>query len=90
MKANVGGIDRIVRLIAGIALIVAGAMGMLAAPWSYVAMAAGAVFVLTAVIRFCPLYLLYYHIIIRQSYEQGSPDEQGSLNFTGGCKHLYG
>jgi len=58
MKANVGGIDRIVRLLAGIALIAVGAMGMLAAPWSYVAMGAGAVFVLTSAISFCPLYTI--------------------------------
>jgi len=59
MKANVGSIDRVVRLLAGIALIAVGAMGMLAVPWSYVAMGAGAVFALTAVIRFCPLYTIF-------------------------------
>ncbi len=58
MKANVGGIDRIVRLLAGIALIVAGAMGLLSAPWGYVAMGVGAVFALTSVISFCPLYVV--------------------------------
>ncbi len=58
MKANVGGIDRIARLLAGVALIAVGAMGMLAAPWSYVVMGAGAVFVLTSAISFCPLYTI--------------------------------
>jgi len=56
MKANVGGIDRMLRLIAGIALIVAGFLAGLASPWNFVAMGVGAVFALTAVIRFCPLY----------------------------------
>jgi len=56
MNANVGGIDRIIRLVAGLALITFGAIGGLVSPWNFVAMGAGAVFTLTAVIRFCPLY----------------------------------
>jgi len=59
MKANVGGIDRIVRLLAGLALSAVGAMAMVAAPWSYVAMGAGAVFVVTSAIGFCPLYAIF-------------------------------
>ncbi len=56
MKANLGTIDRAIRALAGMALIAFGSMGTLAAPWNYVAMGAGAVFLLTAIIRFCPLY----------------------------------
>ncbi len=58
MKANVGGIDRIVRLLAGLALIAVGALGLVASPWNVVAMVAGAVFTLTSVISFCPLYTI--------------------------------
>jgi len=58
MKANVGTIDRVVRAVAGLALIAAGVLAGLAVPWNYVAMGAGAVFVLTAAISFCPLYPL--------------------------------
>ncbi len=58
MKANVGGIDRIVRLVAGLALIAVGALGLFASPWNIVAMGAGAVFVLTSVVSFCPLYTI--------------------------------
>jgi len=58
MKANVGGIDRIVRLLAGLALIAVGALGLVASPWNIVAMGAGAVFTLTSVISFCPLYTI--------------------------------
>jgi len=58
MKANVGGIDRIVRLLAGLALIAFGVLGSLASPWNMVAIGAGAVFVLTSAISFCPLYTL--------------------------------
>jgi hypothetical protein len=56
MKANVGGIDRVVRLLAGLALIALGVFGTLLAPWNMVAIGAGAVFTLTSVFRFCPLY----------------------------------
>ncbi len=56
MKANVGTIDRIIRALGGAALLAFGITGGLASPWNYVAMAAGAVFLLTAIIRFCPLY----------------------------------
>ena len=58
MQANVGGLDKAVRLVAGVALIVVGAMGLVAAPWNYVAIGAGVVFGLTALISFCPLYPL--------------------------------
>jgi len=58
MKANVGTIDRVLRLVAGAALIAFGYMGGLASPWNAVAIGAGSVFVLTALIKFCPLYSL--------------------------------
>ena len=51
MKSNVGGIDRILRIVLGLALIaltVTGTIGV----WGWL----GAVFVLTAAIGFCPLY----------------------------------
>ena len=58
MKANVGGMDRILRGVVGIALLAAGFLAGLAAPWNYVALGAGAVALLTSVIRFCPPYPL--------------------------------
>ncbi|GAV19629.1 hypothetical protein MMIC_P0578 [Mariprofundus micogutta] len=58
MNANVGTIDRVFRLVAGAAAIAFGYMGGLEAPWNMVAIAAGSVFVLTAAIKFCPLYAI--------------------------------
>ena len=58
MKASVGSIDRILRLVAGAAVIAFGYMGGLASPWNAVAIGGGSVFVLTALIKFCPLYPL--------------------------------
>ena len=52
MKSNVGSIDSTIRLIAGLALIAFGWFGGLASPWNFVAMGAGAVFVLTGLIKF--------------------------------------
>ncbi|MDX8403902.1 MAG: DUF2892 domain-containing protein [Mariprofundaceae bacterium] len=59
MNSNVGTIDRVIRLVAGAALIAFGYMGGLESPWNIVAMGAGAVFVLTAVIKFCPAYAIF-------------------------------
>lgn len=53
MKANIGGIDRIARIIVGLLLIglaVAGVIGW----WGYI----GIVPLATALIRFCPVYPL--------------------------------
>ncbi len=52
MKANVGGIDRILRIVAGLALIVLAVTGAVGA-WGYI----GVVLVLTGVVRWCPAYL---------------------------------
>jgi hypothetical protein len=53
MKVNVGNVDRIVRIVAGLALIglaVAGSIG----PWGYI----GVVPLLTGFMRACPAYSL--------------------------------
>jgi Protein of unknown function (DUF2892) len=53
MKVNVGSVDRIVRIVAGFALIgltVAGTIG----PWGYI----GIIPLLTGFIRVCPAYSL--------------------------------
>ncbi|MEZ5729853.1 MAG: DUF2892 domain-containing protein [Burkholderiaceae bacterium] len=54
MKANVGTLDRIVRIVVGIALIAAAATGTLGA-WAYV----GVVPLLTGLARVCPLYSVF-------------------------------
>jgi len=59
MKANVGSIDRAVRLLAGLALAGCGLFGGIASPWNVVAMAVGAVLILTAAFKFCPAYSIF-------------------------------
>jgi hypothetical protein len=51
MKANVGGIDRVLRIVVGLALIALALTGTIGA-WGWI----GIVPVATALFRFCPLY----------------------------------
>lgn len=53
MKNNVGGIDKILRIVAGLGLVGATAAGMLPA-WGWI----GIVPLATGLIGWCPLYLL--------------------------------
>lgn len=53
MKANVGGIDRALRILVGIALLGMAAFGI-GTPWTWI----GIVPLATAAIGFCPLYPL--------------------------------
>ena len=51
MKANVGTIDRVIRIIGGIILISLAATGIFA-PWGWI----GVVPLLTGIFKFCPVY----------------------------------
>ena len=53
MKANVGGIDRILRIVVGIALIALALTGVIGV-WGWI----GVVPLATGVVGFCPLYPL--------------------------------
>ncbi|MEO5365792.1 MAG: DUF2892 domain-containing protein [Magnetococcus sp. WYHC-3] len=53
MKANVGGIDRILRIVVGVALVGATVAGMLPV-WGYV----GVIPLATGIMGFCPFYPL--------------------------------
>lgn len=53
MNMNVGSVDRIVRIVVGLALIALAATGTVGA-WGYI----GVVPVLTGLFRFCPAYTL--------------------------------
>ena len=60
MIANVGSVDRALRLAAGVVLIAvalfSGAGIFDAAVWKYGAVVVGTVMIATAALRFCPLY----------------------------------
>lgn len=53
MKANVGGIDRMLRIVVGLVLIALAATGTVGA-WGWI----GVVPLVTGLVRFCPLYPL--------------------------------
>lgn len=54
MKLNVGGFDRIARIIAGLVLIGLAATGMVGV-WGYI----GVVPLLTGIFKFCPAYAMF-------------------------------
>ena len=56
MKANVGGIDRLLRVVIGLALLAFLVLGEGSARWLG---AIGAIPLLTALVGFCPLYSLF-------------------------------
>jgi membrane-associated protease RseP (regulator of RpoE activity) len=53
MKINVGNIDRVLRIVAGIILITLAATGLFT-PWGWI----GVVPLLTGIFKFCPAYAL--------------------------------
>ncbi len=59
MKANVGTIDRGIRLLVGIALIALWPMGMLQGTPAIIALVVGVVMLATALLRWCPPYGLF-------------------------------
>jgi hypothetical protein len=58
MKPNVGGIDRIGRIVVGIVLLVVGMAAPISAMWQTVALVVAAIALITAVVQFCPLNAL--------------------------------
>lgn len=58
MKPNIGTIDRIIRAVAGIALMASYFLGLLTGTASIVALVVGIVLLGTAAIRWCPPYSL--------------------------------
>ncbi|KAB7729991.1 DUF2892 domain-containing protein [Rudanella paleaurantiibacter] len=57
MKANMGSADRIIRVLVALAVITLVATGTLSGIWSVVGLVLAGVFLLTSLVRFCPLYL---------------------------------
>jgi hypothetical protein len=58
MKANVGTIDRGIRLLVGIALIALWPLGLLQGTPAIIALVVGVVMLATALLRWCPPYSL--------------------------------
>ena len=54
MKCNVGGIDRTVRIVLGVVLLIAGLAAPVELIWRIVALAVAGIALVTAAVRFCP------------------------------------
>jgi len=57
-EKNVGMIDRVIRILVGIALLAVFALNMVAAPWSYLVALVGLIVLVTGAIGTCALYSL--------------------------------
>jgi len=58
MKPNMGTVDRVIRAIAGSALIAAYPLGLVQGTIGIIALVVGVVLLITAAIRWCPPYTL--------------------------------
>lgn len=54
MKHNVGGVDRIGRIVVGIVLLIVGLTAPVEMTWRIVALVVAAIALVTATVRFCP------------------------------------
>jgi hypothetical protein len=59
MNANVGTVDRVLRLILGAVLVALYLYGTVVGGWGIVLLIAGIVLLATALFRFCPIYRLF-------------------------------
>lgn len=58
MKKNMGNVDRAIRVLAAIAFAALYFTGTVTGTWGIVLLVLGAVFVLTSLVSFCPLYAI--------------------------------
>ncbi len=58
-QKNVGSIDKVIRLLLAVTLVVLAYTGVLVGTWMYVAYVAAAVLVITSLFSFCGLYAIF-------------------------------
>jgi uncharacterized membrane protein len=59
MKKNMGKMDKGIRILVALVMMVLIYMDLIPKPWSFVLLGLAGIFVLTSVISFCPLYVLF-------------------------------
>ncbi|MBI9066076.1 MAG: DUF2892 domain-containing protein [Salinivirgaceae bacterium] len=59
MKKNMGGFDRILRIIVALLVVIAFYMDIVSGVFGIVLLAVAAIFVLTSFVSFCPLYKIF-------------------------------
>ncbi len=58
MKANESGVDRLIRVVLGIALIALNFAGVVTGSWGIVLLVLGGIALITGIVGFCPLYAI--------------------------------
>lgn len=59
MKPNTSGIDRVIRILLAVVLVILGWKGMVHGTWAMVLYILAAVLLLTALVGFCPIYRVF-------------------------------
>jgi len=59
MKKNMSNTDRIIRILIAALLVILYATGTVTGTWGIVALVVAAIFVMTSLIAFCPLYAIF-------------------------------
>lgn len=59
MKVNMGNSDRIIRLIIAVAVGILFWQGIIEGAFAYILLAVAAIFLLTSLVNFCPLYAVF-------------------------------
>ncbi len=59
MKTNESLLDRIIRVVLGVVLVVIAYLGVLTGTWQWVAYVVGAIALITGIVGFCPLYAVF-------------------------------
>ncbi|MEO7989541.1 MAG: DUF2892 domain-containing protein [Chryseolinea sp.] len=67
MKKNMGSADRIIRVIIAAIMVTFSFTGIISGMWGLVLIALSAIFVLTSLVSFCPMYLPFGLSTLRES-----------------------
>lgn len=59
MQINIGSTERMIRLIAGVVLVLLPFIADLTTAWTWVSMIVGLVLIATGVLRFCPAWAIF-------------------------------
>lgn len=59
MKKNMGNVDKGIRIVVALLLLLAIYMELVTTPWSIILLVVAGVLVLTSFLNFCPLYTLF-------------------------------
>lgn len=73
MKINMGGTDRILRLVIAVTLAGLYLSGVVEGVWGIVAVAIAGIMALTSLVGSCPLYLPFGLSTLRTKKEEGQP-----------------